>query len=57
MNRTVFSLYFALVMIAMPVVAYAEGESFNPPGWAGATMFALALILPLATYVWMRSRN
>ncbi len=57
MNQKIFSLYAIIVMLALPVTAFAEGESFNPPNWVGAGMFFLALVLPLVVSVWVRSRK
>ena len=56
MKRAVYLAYLLIVMLALPVAVYAEGEAYNPPDVIGYLMFALALILPTAAYFWMRSK-
>ena len=49
------ALYLLVLMFALPLVAFAEGEAYNPPGSIGAFMFFLALILPILTGIWVRN--
>lgn len=57
-NRILVTLTSLLLLLALPLTAFAaEREAFNPPGWAGATLFFLALILPIATSIWLRRRR
>lgn len=47
-----------LILFALPTIAYAsEREPYNPPGYIGATMFFLALILPMVVSFWLRNRK
>ena len=47
--------YVLILMFALPLVAFAEGEAYNPPGAIGAALFFIALILPIMTGIWIRN--
>ncbi len=47
--------YVLVLMFALPLVAFAEGEAYNPPGAVGALLFFVALILPIMTGIWIRN--
>ena len=49
------ALYVLLLMFALPIAAFAEGEAYNPPGSVGAFLFFVALLLPIATGIWVRN--
>lgn len=51
------TIWLLFLLFALPTLVFAEGESFNPPGWVGAGMFLLALILPMGVGMWVRNRK
>lgn len=57
MLQKISTLWFLILIFALPTLVFAEGESFNPPGWAGSLMFFLALILPIGIGYWVIKRQ
>jgi chromate transport protein ChrA len=42
----------------LELVVLAEGATiYTPPGWVGGMAALLALVLPVALYMWMKSQN
>ncbi len=42
----------------LEMMVLAEGAtSFNPPGWVGGVGALLALLLPVALYMWMKNQR
>jgi hypothetical protein len=41
----------------LELVVLAEGTVNTPPSWVGGMMALLALVLPMALYMWMKSQN
>lgn len=57
MLQKLSTIWLLILMFALPTLAFAEGEFFNPPDWVGRGMFLLALILPMAVSFWVRNRK
>jgi hypothetical protein len=57
MLQKLSTVWLLILLFALPTMAFAEGEAFNPPGWVGAGMFFLALILPIGVGFWVRNRK
>jgi hypothetical protein len=59
MNNRVTYMVLLLVLLAgsaLPAAA-SESEAVNLPGWLGATMVLVALLLPLLVWSRLRSRG
>ena len=57
MTKKLTTAWTLFILFALPTLAFAEGESFNPPNWAGWLMFLLALGLPIGVGIWLRNRD
>lgn len=53
--KKLYAFYVLILMFALPLAAFAEGEAYNPPGSVGAFLFFVALILPILTGLWVRN--
>lgn len=52
------ALYFAFCLLLLPLTAAAapmlETESVNLPGWFGAVLTVLALLMPIFFRLWLK---
>lgn len=53
-STTILSLFALLVLTTIPAMAAGEAEAVNPPGWVGALILILAIVLALLGLVWAR---
>ncbi len=57
MLKRTSTIWLLFLLFALPTLAFAEGEAFNPPDWVGRGMFLIALILPIAIGMWVQNRK
>ncbi len=57
MLQKISTIWLLILLFALPTLAFAEGEAFNPPNWVGRGMFLIALILPIVVGMWVRNRK
>jgi hypothetical protein len=56
-NLSVLATLFLLLLLVAPVAAADPSASIYLPGWVGGGMALLAVILPLALFIWVRQRG
>ncbi|MEZ4590751.1 MAG: hypothetical protein R3D55_06360 [Chloroflexota bacterium] len=54
------ALYIAFCLLLLPLTAFAapamETESVNLPGWLGAALTVLALLMPVFFRLWLKQK-
>ncbi len=55
------ALYFAFCLLLLPLTVSAaplmEAESVNLPGWLGALLTVLALLMPIFFRLWLKQQK
>jgi hypothetical protein len=55
------ALYLALCLLLLPLTVSAapflEAEAVNLPGWLGALLTVLALLMPIFFRVWLKQKK
>ncbi len=55
------ALYFAFCLLLLPLTVFAaplmETESINLPGWFGAALTVLALLMPILFRLWLKQQK
>jgi uncharacterized membrane protein YkvI len=55
------ALYIAFCLLLLPLTAFAaplmETESTNLPGWFGAVLLVLALLMPIFFRLWLKQQK
>jgi hypothetical protein len=56
-NLSVLATLFLLLLLVVPAAAADPSASIYLPGWVGGGLALLAVILPLALFIWVRQRS
>ncbi len=55
------ALYFAFCLLLLPLTVaaapLAEAEAINLPGWLGALLTILALLMPIMFQLWLKQQK